>query len=144
MVEEPRPWNRDDVPPPPYFHGTSYRYSIGDELPTNMVYGADGRDTRRRCFATTSSDAALGFACQRTLSRADRDTLFLYRVDMDDPEVDTNWHNERWFPGAEPVTCVMAQRGAVAELVRELVIAECAATDLRAFCEACRTAGSTA
>lgn len=117
-------------------------YVIGDYLHTTTVREGDPEpernDPRQMCFATTSIDTALRWACQRSLRNEDRDALFVYEVEMASPEVDTNMHGWMKYPlQNEAVTSVMAPRGRVVSLVRAIPIAECDNPMGRGFCRAC-------
>jgi hypothetical protein len=121
MAYDPdREWTPEDVPPPPYFHGT-LRYDVGDELRTDVVNNIEGEeDGRLMCFATTSADAALQWAYSRGI-RFRTPTLYVYEVEMFDPRVDVNMHR----PGIDQeITSVMAPRGRVIGLVTEIAVAD--------------------
>lgn len=99
-----------DVPPGPYFHGTRREIPIGAELATGTVDPAFG-DHRQMAWAYTDEAQALKRA--RSTSSSYGSTLYVYEVELDDPEVDTNVHR----PGyTGPVTSVMAPSGRVIRL----------------------------
>jgi hypothetical protein len=90
------------------------------------------------CFATTSIETAIRWACQRNLRNEDRDSLLVYEVEMESPEVDTNMHGWMRYPSQnEAVTSVMAPSGRVIALIRAVPIAECDHPMGRGFCVAC-------
>lgn len=141
MAYSPRPWTADDVPDPPFLHGTSTPYPIGDYLRTGTV-GEDPdpeyTDLRQMCFATTSREVALDWACRRNLSDKNRDTLFVFVVELTEPEVDTNMHGRMSFPGRdEEITCVMSPRGRVVDVAETIATADCDNELGRGFCVVC-------
>ncbi|GAA1150736.1 hypothetical protein [Nocardioides aquiterrae] len=105
------PFTSDDVPPGPYFHGTRRSLAVGTALRPDTVNPSDG-DDRRMVWATTDPKAALEWA--RLRYPLSGDTLFVYEVDLVDPEVDTNHHRD-WETG--PFVSVMAPAGTVTSLV---------------------------
>lgn len=132
-------WTADDVPPPPYFHGSSWKREVGDELPTYAVMPAEERagyvDARQRAFADTDPEVALGWACRNGQHDPHRDTLYVYRVDLTEPEVNPNVHSPWRGPDSGEVHSVMAPKAVVDEVVIEQSIAECWRD--RQNCEAC-------
>lgn len=116
-----RPWTAADVPSGPYLHGTRLFYRRGDLLRVDVVNTYPGEeDHRLRCFATTSIADALDWAYRRGL-RWGGDTLYVYEVDLVDPEVDVNMHQ----PGtSEELTSVMSPRGTVVRCVQKVAIAD--------------------
>src|SRR5690606_7191765 len=89
----PKPSNPAAVPAGPYFHGTRLRYQPGDHLRVDVVNNMPGEeDDRLVCFATTSIDDALDWAYQRGI-RWRGDVLYVYEVDLVDPEIDVNMHS---------------------------------------------------
>lgn len=115
------PWGPYDVPSGPYLHGSRRRYAVGDLLPTDIISNMPGaEDFRQMCFATTSHRDALDWAYRRGI-RHGGDTLYVYEVEMEDPEVDINMHR----PGSlGPVTSVMSPRGRVVRVVDSVLVAE--------------------
>src|SRR5205823_1624045 len=115
-----REWTSDDVPPGPYFHGSRRLYESGESLPTDVVNNMEGEeDDRQMCFASTRPEDALGWAYQRGIGRGD--TLYVYEVDMLDPEVDVNAHP----PGSDdPITSVMSSRGRVVRIAQQVALAD--------------------
>lgn len=145
MIIGARQWAVDDVPDPPYLHGTSTPYAIGDDLHVTVVREGsdpdpDYDDLRLMCFATTSVDLALDWACRRSLGDPGRDTLYVFRVELDEPEVDTNIHGTRCWPGRrdEEITSVMAPRGRVVGIELTSSTADCDNSLGRGVCAACR------
>ncbi|NYI99950.1 hypothetical protein HNR19_000649 [Nocardioides thalensis] len=120
-LEPDRAWARDDVPAGPYLHGSRKRYEQGDHLLTDVVSTMPGEeDDRRMCFATVSLDEALDWAYRRGI-RHGGDTLYVYEVEMEDPQVDVNAHPL----GSEgPVTSVMSPRGRVVRVAHEVPVTE--------------------
>lgn len=116
MANSPRPWNANDVPDPPFLHGTSTPYAIGEYLRTETVRedpDPEYNDLREMCFATTSRDQALDWACRTNLEDENRDTLFVYVVELLEPEVDTNVHGLMRYSGHhEEITSVMSRAAA--------------------------------
>lgn len=142
MTYNARPWTTDDVPDPPFLHGTSTRYSIGDDLHRGTVREGDPdpeyNDLRLMCFATTSRDIALDWACRRSLRDETRDTLYLFVVELAEPEVDTNMHGRMKYPGRDDdISCVMSPRGRVVALAESIAIDDCDNELGRGFCAAC-------
>lgn len=117
----PRLWTPADVPAGPYLHGTRLRYEPGDLLRVDVVDDMPGEENDRlMCFATTSLDGALDWAYRRGL-RWGGDTLYVYEVDLVDPEVDVNMHR----PGVlEELTSVMSPEGTVVRLAHQLAVAD--------------------
>lgn len=71
------------------------------------------------CFATTDQAAALQWTYQRC--RQHGPVMYVYEVELVDPMVDVNMHNERCRLSAdEIVTSVMASKGTVVRLVESL------------------------
>lgn len=123
----PRSWTAADVPSGPYFHGSRLVYEVGECLRTDIV---SDEDLRRVCFATTSLDDALDWACRRGI-RHGGDFLLVYEVAMDEPEVDVNMHQ----PGSdETITSVMSARGVVIALVLSIPTSECTNPIAHGFC----------
>ncbi len=70
------------------------------------------------CFATVVQDEALDWAYRRGI-RHGGDALYVYEVDMEDPQVDVNAHR----PGSlGPITSVMSPRGRVVRVVAEVAV----------------------
>ncbi len=68
------------------------------------------------CFATTSRDQALDWAYGRGI-RHGGDRLYVYEIEMTEPEVDVNMHR----PEAEgPITSVMSRCGRVIRVIQVL------------------------
>lgn len=136
-----RPWTAEDVPDPPFLHGTSTAYAIGECLRTGTVrenLDPEYSDLRQMCFATTSREVALDWACRRNISDPNRDTLFVFVVALTEPEVDTNMHGRMHYPGRdEEITCVMSPRGRVVDVAETVAIADCDNDLGRGFCVAC-------
>lgn len=143
MAYGPRPWTVADVPEPPFLHGTSTPYAIGDLLRTGTVRedpDPEYNDHRQMCFATTSRDIALDWACRRNLSDRNRDTLFVLVVELAEPEVDTNMHGVMSFPGRdEAITCVMSPSGRVIDVAEAIPTTECDNELGRSACAVCST-----
>jgi hypothetical protein len=119
--DDSQTWTAEDVPPGPYLHGSRRHYAVGDYLLTDVVSNMEGEeDDRQMCFATVSEEEALAWAYRRGI-RHGGDTLFVYEVEMDDPEVDTNAHGQRTW---ETVTSVMAPRGRVMAARRAVAVAD--------------------
>lgn len=110
MNQFDEPWTADDVPRGPYFHGTRHRIEIGDALKVGTI-NPKGGDNRCVTWATTDYERALYWARKRNTS-ADS-TLYVYEVELDDPEVDVNVHHGT----REAITSVMAASGRVVRLV---------------------------
>jgi hypothetical protein len=109
-------WTAADVPPGPYFHGSRFELQPGVALRTDEVDNNPGiEDDRQRCWATTSWDSALQWALQRKYWMSD--TLYIYEVELDDPEVDVNIHRVRI--NGEAIDSVMAPSGRVIRLVHQ-------------------------
>lgn len=116
-----RKWTRDDVPPRPYYHGSRRVYEEGELLLTDVVCNIEGEeDDRQMCFATTSLDHALDWAYRRGL-RHGGDVLYVYEVDMVEPEVDINMHRPG---GDERKTSVMSSRGHVIRVADQVRVTE--------------------
>lgn len=107
-------WTLEDVPPGPYFHGSRRVYEPGECLLTDVVNSIEGEeDDRQMCFATTSREQALDWAYQRGI-RHGGDMLYVYEVELTEPEVDVNMHQ----PGSgAPITSVMSACGRVIRVV---------------------------
>ncbi len=114
-------WSVDDVPRGPYLHGSRRLYQPDDFLPTDVISNIEGEeDDRQVCFATTCLKDALDWAYRRGI-RHGGDMLYVYEVEMVDPQVDVNMHP----PGSsEPVRSVMSSRGRVSRLVHEVAVAD--------------------
>lgn len=108
-----------DVPPPPYLHGSRRKYEVGDLLLTDIINNIPGEeDPRQMCFATTSRAEALDWAYRRGL-RHGGDTLYVYEVEVESPEVDVNMHR----PGSDgPITSVMSARAQVVRIVESVPV----------------------
>lgn len=112
-----RDWTADDVPSGPYFHGSRRAYEPGECLLTDVVNNLQGEeDDRRMCFATTSREQALDWAYQRGI-RHGGDNLYVYEVEMIEPEVDVNMHRPE---ASDSITSVMSRCGRVIRLVQVL------------------------
>jgi hypothetical protein len=125
-TENYRGWTLDDLPVGPYLHGTRRRYEVGELLLTDIVSGAPGEeDDRQMCFATVSLDEALDWAYRRGI-RHGGDTLYVYEIEMDDPQVDVNMHGHGDYTrGTGPsLTSVMSHRGRILRLAHEIPVAE--------------------
>jgi hypothetical protein len=82
------------------------------------------------CFATTSQDDALDWAYRGGI-RHGGDTLFVYEVEMENPQVDVNMHS----PGSlEVITSVMSHRGLVVAVALAVPTADCRNPIGKAFC----------
>jgi len=116
-----RKWTAEDVPPGPYYHGSRRVYEEGELLLTDVVCNIEGEeDDRQMCYATTSIDNALDWAYRRGL-RHGGDVLYVYEVDMAEPEVDVNMHR----PGVdEPITSVMSPQGRVVRVAHQVRVSE--------------------
>jgi hypothetical protein len=125
-MPEPSRWTPADVPAGPYLHGTRWRYRPGDLLHVDVVNNLPGeKDDRLMCFATTSSEDALKWAYRRGLAQGG-DMLYVYEVELVDPEVDVNMHR----PGvAEETTSVMSPKGTVVRLAHQLAVADYSQAD---------------
>ena len=119
MTGAPTEWTSDDVPSPPYYHGTRAELQPGDELTPGDVGNAP-YDGRQMYWATTDLDTALRWALQRKVHLGP--TLYVYEVELDGPEVDTNMHRVR-TPDEAP-TSIMAPSGRVIRLVQRVDQAE--------------------
>lgn len=109
---------RPTCPPGPYFHGSRREYEPGDPLLTDIL---SYEDRRLVCFATTRKDAALDWACRRGV-RHGGDTLFVYEVEMVDPDVDTNMH----MPGSDDeLASVMSHHGVVLSVAEAIPTSDC-------------------
>lgn len=108
------PFSQSDVPPGPYFHGTRRLLSPGASLHADSVDPSAG-DDREMVWATTDVDAALDWAKRRYPLSGD--TLYVYEVELTDPEIDTNHHREG---EAGVVNSVMAPAGVVTRLVKSV------------------------
>lgn len=82
------------------------------------------------CFATTSQDAALDWACRRGI-RHGGDVLFVYEVQLEHPQVDVNMHGAG---SLEAITSVMSPTGIVVGLAKELATTDCRNPLGKAFC----------
>lgn len=110
------------IPSGPYLHGSRLHYEPGDFLRTDLVSTMEGaEDDRQMCFATTVEEHALDWAYRRGI-RYGGDTLYVYEVEMFDPQVDVNMHSSASTPA--DVTSVMSERGRVIRLVRAVKKAE--------------------
>lgn len=122
MTYDPeRRWTTADVPSGPYFHGSRKEYGIGDLLLTDVVNNQLGEeDDRLMCFASTSIEIALRWAHTRGV-RHGGDSLFVYEVELIDPEVDVNAHR----PGVEqPISSVMSPCGQVLRLAHSIPVSQ--------------------
>ncbi len=108
----PQPGDHHKVPPPLYFHGTKAGLQSGDRLTPGTVAPAQG-DNRLRVWATTCERRAWKWARLRPPHDG---TPKVYRVHLDDPEIDVNMHASG-TPG--PFTEVMARSGYVIERMPE-------------------------
>jgi hypothetical protein len=114
-------WAADVAPGGPYDYGTRRLYAPGERLLTDVVSNIEGEeDDRQMCFATTCLEHALHWAYQRGICHGG-DTLYVYEVEMSDPEVDVNMHRAGTL---EPITSAMSARGRVIRLVRRVPEAE--------------------
>jgi hypothetical protein len=119
------------VPPKPFFQGSRRVYAPGDALLTDIM---SDDDPQLVCFATTSQDDALDWACRRGI-RHRGDILFAYQVEMEDPQVDINMHR----PGSlDPITSVMSHRGIVVGVALAVPATDCRNTWVKQFCAPCR------
>lgn len=72
-------------------------------------------DNRLRCFATTSERSAFSWAARRSVDRGD--LLFVYEVEVFDPEVDVNMHGKMGGVRLDDeINSVMAQRAVVVRI----------------------------
>jgi hypothetical protein len=98
------------------------RYQPGDQLRVDVVNNMPGEeDDRLMCFATTSLEDALKWAYRRGL-RWGGDMLYVYEVDLVDPEVDVNMHRPEVLQ--EPTSSVMSPKGSVVRLAHQLAVAD--------------------
>ena len=96
------------IPPGPYFHGSRLRYQPGDLLRVDVVNNIEGeQDDGLMCFAIVSPAVALQWAYQRGFVHGGGD-LFVYEVELTDPEVDVNMHGQG---SCRPIESVMSPRG---------------------------------
>ena len=116
-----RLWTRADVPPGPYLHGSRREYDVDELLLTDVVCNIEGEeDDRQMCFATISMEAALDWAYRRGI-RHGGDMLYVYEVEMEDPQVDINMHAQ----GVDQaITSVMSPRGRVVRLAHQVAKAD--------------------
>ena len=107
------------MPPGPYLHGSRRFYEVGECLITGVVNNIEGEeDDRQMCFATTSMDEALDWAYRRGIRHGGR-TLYVYEIEMADPQVDVNAHP----PGTDgPITSVMSPCGRVLAVANEVAL----------------------
>jgi hypothetical protein len=113
----PRSWTSCDVPPPPYYHGSRRVYALGDLLVTDVVNNQPGEeDERQMCFACIDIEIALDWAYSRGIGKGP--TLYVYEIDMLDPQVDVNVHSRADYGSGDAITSVMSTRGTVREVVR--------------------------
>lgn len=85
------------------------------------------------CWATTSLEDALDWACRRGI-RFGGETLYVYEVDMVDPEVDTNMHR----PGSEgPISSVMSMHGIVRAVRCAIPVDACLNKWCKSMCNLC-------
>jgi hypothetical protein len=133
-----RPWSKAEVPPGPYFHGTRFRVRPGDPFDLAVPQSVDqanewglvsdpdqGGDGRRMFWATTDAEAAMQWAFQRGRLRLEPqgyDRLYVWEVELNDPEVDFNYHPVR--REGVPVTSVMAASGRFVRLHAEMGAAD--------------------
>lgn len=116
-----RRWTPSDVPPGPYFHGSRRVYAAGELLLTDLVNNTESaEDNRQMCFATTMIEQALDWAYRRGL-RHGGDLLYVYEVEMLEPQVDVNMHQQGTEP---PVTSVMSPRGRVVRVAHHVAVAD--------------------
>jgi hypothetical protein len=133
MRTHDRPWTAVDVPPGPYFHGTRFAIEPGAAFDLTVPRAVDpdyewglvsdpenDGDSRRMFWATTDLEAALGWAYQKGV-RLGYDRLYVWEVELDGPEVDTNMHQNRWNL---PVTSVMAPTGRFVRVAQEVALAD--------------------
>jgi hypothetical protein len=132
-----RPWTVEEVPPGPYFHGTLFRIEEGAEfdLATPSAHFPDHDwgvvnnqehepDDRTMFWATTDLPAAREWGARYRLRLGDRfDRIYVWHVELDNPEVDINQHN-RWNTQPSDVTCVMATSGRFLRLVETVSLVE--------------------
>ena len=88
---------------------------------TDVVSNLEGEeDDRQMCFATTSQEVAVDWAYSRGV-RHGGETLYVYEVEMTDPQVDVNAHR----PGTDgEITSVISERGIVIRVVQAVPKAE--------------------
>jgi hypothetical protein len=79
-----------------------------------------GNDSRRMFWATTTAEAALGWAARRS-GHLGLERLYVWEVELDHPEVDVNLHSTRW---QVPVTSVMAPSGRFVRVISDIPLAE--------------------
>jgi hypothetical protein len=116
-----RRWTPSDVPPSPYFHGSRRVYAAGELLLTDVVNNMEGEeDDRQMCFATTTIEQALDWAYRRGL-RHGGDLLYVYEVEMLEPQVDVNMHGQGTEP---PITSVMSPSGCVVRVAHQVAVAD--------------------
>ncbi len=114
-------WSLDDVRSGPYLHGSRRLYRPGEFLLTDVVSNMEGEeDDRQMCFATTDLDDALHWAYWRGI-RHGGDMLYVYEVEMFDPEVDVNMHGSG---SPELITSVMTSRARVIRLFHQVAVAD--------------------
>ena len=114
-------WTQADVPPGPYYHGSRRIYAIGELLLTDVVSTMPGEeDDRQMCFAVTRIDHALDWAYRRGI-RHGGETLLVYEVEMDEPQVDINMHRRGM---EEPITSIMSSVGRVVGIERQVLVAD--------------------
>ena len=108
-------WTPDDVPSPPYFHGSRSVYNVGDWLHVDEVNPLDPDedrvDERLMCFATTCFRSALQWAFQRRIRSSGGLKLRVYQVGLLGPEVDTN--AEGFWKRDHAARSVMAPLGVI-------------------------------
>jgi hypothetical protein len=109
-----RPPSSRPVPPPPFFHGSRSRIPVGADLRTGIVCGQPGDDfdEREMCWATSDREQARRWS--HRFGDPTSQTAYVYEVELDDPEVDTNIHRPGQPP---PYHAVMAPRGKVVAVV---------------------------
>ncbi|WP_110208584.1 hypothetical protein [Nocardioides daejeonensis] len=139
-MDRNRPWTSDDVPPGPYFHGTRFEIQPGEPFYLSrprsidalydfgLVNNQDGeRDDRVMFWATTDIAAALDWAYRKGRFALDNPgsftRLYVWQVELDDPEVDVNMHN-RWNTEPDEITNVMARAGRFQRLVKDIPVSE--------------------
>lgn len=114
MRDDGSGWTAEDVPDGPYFHGSRAELLPGEALVVSAAADLPGSERgRRRCWATTSWEAALQYA--RSRNQPTSGTLYIYEVDLDGAEVDTDIYRSPCRPGE--VASVMAPSGRVVRLV---------------------------
>jgi hypothetical protein len=134
----PRPWTPEDVPAGPYYHGSSWAYDEGQTIPTDVVHPeADHTgavDDRQMSWATTSEEMAFAYACGNGLHLAERETLYVYEVEMTDPEVDINVHGSFCWVEGQVLHSLMAPEVRVARIHSTRSVSGC---KLDPACKAC-------